>query len=457
MRQLLLIGALLLIAQGAHAVRESDFAYGYTLEVDGDGAIYSLTLPEDVYHGLTRADRGDLRVFNSQGIAVPHHIKRAEQLTKLTQADVSLPVFPLYIDESHPQTGDGNQVHIVTNDKGAIIDINYGKAGTDASRKVSAYLLDSSQLSQVPNALVINWQESEGDFVTSVQVEGSDDLNHWQSVVTHSTLSNLHYGGHTLIQRRIDLPLHKLKYLRLSWTGGKPLLVAGVTAQFPATYLSQERKWSSFTVTSTDTKNHYYYFDTHSVLPADRVNVELPQRNTLVMISLESASSDKGPWYSRYQGLLYDLQFQGNQLKTPDQIMNVTTHRYWRLQILNQEGELEGKPQLRLGWIPEQLFFIAQGEAPFTLAYGSARVGPVDTPLAQLLSEDKIQNEQQLIKAAQLGSRIELGNKDKLRPARPPTDWKQVVLWLVLLFGVAALAFMAMRLYKQMDQAGPNE
>ena len=72
MRRWLLITPLLLLTQLTHAVSESDFAYGYTLEVDGDGAIYSLTLPEAVYHGLTRTDRGDLRVFNSQGVAVPH-------------------------------------------------------------------------------------------------------------------------------------------------------------------------------------------------------------------------------------------------------------------------------------------------------------------------------------------------------------------------------------------------
>ena len=234
MRKLLLCITWLLMTQLAHAVSESDFAYGYTLEVDGDGAIYSLTLPEAVYHGLTRADRGDLRVFNSRGVVVPHHIKRAEQQTKLAQPDVSLPIFPLYQDDTNPQMRNGQQVHIVTNDKGAIIDINYGKVGTDTMRKVSAYIIDSSQLTQVPNALVINWQEGEGDFVASVKVEGSDDLNHWQALVMRSTLSNLHYGEHTLLQRRIDLPLHKLKYLRLTWLGDKPLLLASVMAQFPA-------------------------------------------------------------------------------------------------------------------------------------------------------------------------------------------------------------------------------
>ncbi len=457
MRRLLLITILLVLSQISYALSETDFAYGYTLEVDGDGAIYSLSLPEDVYHGLTRADRGDLRVFNSQGVVVPHYIKRAEMQHRQEQPPVSLPIFPLYAENSNSLGGDGYHVHVVTDDKGAIIDINYGKAGTDTSRRISAYLVDCSQLKLVPNALQLNWPESTGDFVFNILVEGSDDLNHWTQLVSRSTLSNLHYAGHTLIQQRIELPLRKQKYLRLSWTDDKSLMLSGVMALFPTSSQSQERKWSSFAVTNKDTEHHYYYFDTHSVLPADRVNIDLPQRNSLVTVSLASAANAKGPWYPRYHGLLYNLQFEGKRLITPDQVMSVTTHRYWRLRILNQEAKLDGEPTLRLGWIPEQLYFIAQGEAPFTLAYGSARVGPMDTSLAQLLSIDKIQDQQQLIKAAQLGSRIALGNRDKLKPLRRPADWKQIVLWLVLIFGVAALAYMALRLYKQIDQARPNE
>ena len=456
MRVILLISALLASAL-SHAVSKSDFAYGYTLEVDGDGAIYSLSLPEEVYHGLTRADRGDLRIFNSQDVAVPHHIKRLAQDIQVAQADVTLPVFPLYAEMLPAPSAEGQHIHIVTDDKGAIIDINYGKAGTDTPRKVNAYLLDASQLAQAPNALLIAWPSNQADFVMSVDVAGSDDLSTWQTLVAHVTLSNLQYGGHTLIQQRIDLPLHKLRYLRLSWHSDTALTVSAVQAQFPPAYQSQERKWSTFMVTDTDPAQQIYLFDTHCVLPADRVNIELPQPNTLVEVSLESADNAMGPWYTRYHGLLYDLHFAGNRLKTPDQGMGVTTDRYWRLQVLSPEGRLEGKPQLRLGWIPEQLYFIAQGEAPFTLAYGSARVTPVDMPLAQLLGVDKLRNQQQLIKAAQLGSRIELGNTDKLKPAQAPTDWKQIILWLVLIAGVGVLGLMAWRLYKQMDQAGPSE
>ena len=52
-----------------------DFAYGIPLEVDGDGAIYSLPLPQEVYRYTTRKDLGDVRIFNGYGEVVPHMLQ----------------------------------------------------------------------------------------------------------------------------------------------------------------------------------------------------------------------------------------------------------------------------------------------------------------------------------------------------------------------------------------------
>lgn len=457
MRYALLYLSLFLASSLAHAVSESDFAYGYTLEVDGDGAIYSLPLPEAVYRGLVRADRGDLRVFNSEGVSVPHHLERADRKLQQTSLDVTLPMYPLYSDAVITQNPGVSGVHVVTDDNGAIIDINYGQLPGSGNHQVRAYLLDCSQLTQAANALIINWKGSQTEFAVNAEVEGSDDLAYWQPVIVRSTLSDIHYDGQALIQRRIDLPLHKFKYLRLVWLDHKSLLLASVMARFPTTYQAQDRQWSTFGFSRYDRKHKTYFFDTHSVLPADRVNVDLPRHNTLLQAKLASAPTQKGPWTLRYNGLLYNLYIDGNELRTPAQVIHVTSNRYWRLQILGKGIQLHGKPVLRLGWIPELLYFVARGEAPFTLAYGSDRVGPADTPLRQLLDLGNSRNQQQFIKPAQLGSSIELGNKDILTTAGPEFDWERIVLWLVLLFGVAALVFIARQLYKQMDRTGPNE
>ena len=234
-------------------------------------------------------------------------------------------------------------------------------------------------------------------------------------------------------------------------------MIDSIRFGFPETYHAQPRQWSGFTPASVDTRQQVYYFNTQTVLPIDRINLQLPERNTLVKVLLESSYSEKGPWFSRYHGLLYELQYGENTLKNPDIHQSVLSHRHWRLTILNGEGKFVGEPVLKLGWIPEELLFVATGESPFTLAYGSARVEPVDAPLAQLLSESTIKKQGHLVKPARLGATIDLGDDSRLQPPKPPIDWKRYLLWAILVIGVAALAFMALRLYKQMEEQQAEE
>lgn len=448
----LFIGVLLAsLSVCIYAVEKRDFAYGYSLEVDGDGAIYTLVLTEDIYRGMTRGDRGDLRIFNSAGNPVPHYLRRAESLTRENIPDETLPYFPLYQEQAANSVGTGYNVHITTNEKGAIIDVNQGKLDP-VLRTLKAYILDASKLEHIPQVMEIDWPDAQGEFVIPVRIEGSNDLNHWQVLVSRTTLSNLHYGAHALIQKRIELPGIKYKYLRLSWDGNKPLNLASARVQFPVRYSPQARQWSKFPLSRFDDKTNYYYFTTQRVLPADRLAVQISQRNTLVRVSIESASKQDGPWFSRYHGLIYDLQLEGNSLTTPLIHLSVNTDRFWRIKVLDTEGWLGQQPELKLGWIPEQLLFVAQGESPFTLAYGSASVGRVSAPLAQLLvKEDELRKQGILIKSAQLGVKVELGDESQLQPPRPPVDWKQYLLWAVLVLGVVALAVMVLRLYKQME------
>ncbi len=457
MKYVLIIVALLLtntsFADKDTIAAKDDFAYGYSLEVDGDGAIYSLYLNEKIYQGMVHEDRGDLRIFNSLGEVVPHVIRRAERLTKKATPTAKLAYFPLYKkDKSESINAAASNIRITTNDQGTILDLNYGKAEIK-DRYLSAYIIDASTLTDAPDSLYLDWETTNQNFILNVYLEGSDDLNQWRTLKSSTTLSNMQFNNHTLIQREISLPEKIPKYLRLGWYGDAEFSLKTLNAQFSDSYQSQPRRWSVFLPADIDKVNSVYYFETKSVIPGDRLNINLPTKNTLVKVLIESASKAEGPWFNRFHGLLYDLKIDQNQLVNPDIHQAVNSHRHWRVQILNSGGDFGGKPQLRIGWIPEQLLFVATGESPFTLAYGSARVGNIMAPLGQLLSESAIKQQASLIKSAKLGAAIDFGTPSRLQPPRPEMDWKRYILWAVLIVGVFLLAFMAFRLFKQMEQS----
>ena len=68
----LLAGLCVLIAPVlAYALAPDDFAFGLKLPLPGPSALYELSLPQQVYQGVTRPDLSDMRIFNRAGEEVP--------------------------------------------------------------------------------------------------------------------------------------------------------------------------------------------------------------------------------------------------------------------------------------------------------------------------------------------------------------------------------------------------
>jgi hypothetical protein len=114
----------------------------------------------------------------------------------------------------------------------------------------------------------------------------------------------------------------------------------------------------------------------------------------------------------------------------------------------------KGRPQLRFGWVPEKLVFVARGNPPFTLAYGSARVRLDGRQGDALLTRFReLQKDNAVTRVAVTGPQMVLGGATVLSPGLTPQNWKTAVLWGALGLGVALLAWMATRVYKQLDKS----
>ena len=77
----------------------TDFAYGYVLNVDGEGAISSLVIPDEVYRTVKMADLGDMRVLNAAGEIVPHHVRQSSLPDTAQQTHTEVPFFSLPSDQ----------------------------------------------------------------------------------------------------------------------------------------------------------------------------------------------------------------------------------------------------------------------------------------------------------------------------------------------------------------------
>ena len=434
----------------ATPLKPQDFAYGIPLNFSGQDALYQTTLPLSVYQNTLRGDLGDLRVFNAQGEVVPHKLRQPDN-SSLSQPTLgALVFFPL---QGAPGSGlDQLSVSIKRNAAGTLI--NIGSQGKPASSaKLSGYLIDASAIKQSMQALELDWPASSESFVGTLQIENSDNLRGWHTIVHGAPLLNMQFAGHQLLQKRIAFPAMNAKYLRLSWPAEqKPLRLSSINAELAGARIDSPLSWLTVKGSEDADKPGDYQFDLGAHLPLQRVRVELPQMNTLVQAGLFSKARAEDAWRPASNNMLYKLHSEGQDLINPD-IAVASNHRYWLLRVEQNSGGLgAGMPQMQVGWHPQQLLFVTRGQPPFQLAYGSTEVKPAEFQIQNLLPSGE--NGSALkIKTAQTGIQISLGGEERMVPAPLPRPWKKWILWAVLGIAVVLLGWMAYRLVKQMENS----
>ena len=452
-------------------LHRADFAYGVELSVSGQGAIYGLAIPPQVYQACTRADLGDLRVFNSQGV-IPHFI-RPQVRKKNTPQPVVLPFFPLMDTVANKGYGKGvtvnkdgsrqsvvtaTDLHIETDENGTIIDFHQSR-GPNQETAVTSYIIDTTSLKKKADWLDFSWTGQGDHFSTSVHIEASDDLSNWRTVVRKASLAELRFAGHDLLRNRIKIRNWQKKYLRISWPAGeKGILLTAVKAgyskehvAYPRTvhHLAGERQPSS-----KDGKVVYHY-TSDGYFPVDQLNVRLGQHNSLAQVTISSRDSEEGPWRHRAQFLAYQLTIDAVSLDSNIKRISPSTDRFWRLEM-DAVGSGSSVPMLQVGWLPQQLVFVAQGQGPYTLAYGRAGLGPERSQVNRLLTSIDPKQEKDLIRPAYAGGQVILGGKGQLLPA-PEIPWRRWLLWASLVAGVLVIGNMALQLFKEMQAAGKEE
>ncbi|MGB5686024.1 MAG: DUF3999 domain-containing protein [Candidatus Electrothrix sp.] len=441
-------------------LQREDFAYGMDLTISGNHAIYGLTLPAAIYQGCTTSDLGDLRVFNASH-PVPHLLR--SQISKETKRPAqALPFFPL-LSDTQGGSGSPPDLHIATNNQGTIIDIRQNASGgsSQINQIITAYILDTSGLDQPADWLELTWEGQGEQFSTSVRLDSSDDLNNWQTQVRSAALAELRFGNHTLLRKRISVPqgIHRKTYLRLSWPVGKDgARLTGVRAGYNREEQSLPRTALALVGKALPVAEQgaaRYLYDSKGFFPVDQLNIDLPEQNSLSQIAVFSKADEEASWQRRASLLAYRLTVEGVPLESGMITINHTTDRYWLLELEDNSG-IQQAPTLELGWLPGQLVFMAQGEKPYTVAYGRAGLEAAPSQVDRLLRAVDPQSAKKLVAPAQAGPQEIIGGEERLE-AVEELPWRRWLLWMVLVAGVLVVGMMALKLYREMNGQQPPQ
>ncbi len=441
------MGSLLATVSVAAAPSKNDYASGMTVSAAYTQPMIETVLSDEVYRSVTREDLGDLRVFNADGVPVPHAFCAAPQNTTAEVTERALQVFVL---RGRDQVFSiGPQINVET-PAGTRVDV---QESAPASQVVSGliHIIDARESERL-RAIRFDWRSPDGVSEVKVRIEASDDLDRWQTVVPESTLLLAQQGEQELRRERIQLPLREYDYLRVQRVdNGPPLIVNSVMAEQVAETEELEPMW--FTATRVaGAEANVLMFDAEHVAPVTFARVRLKQENSTASVALQSRADDKSPWLNRWSGESYVIVSDTVRRESPPARFQPVADRYWRLQIL-KDPQVYQDSALELGYRPAKLRFLAQGPGPFTVAFGSRRA-EVARPEAcdGLLADVSTTDREGMIEQGYVGQVVPLGGADALKIPPKQTPTKVVILWAVLVVGVALLVGMALSLLKRVRQ-----
>lgn len=429
-------------------VSRNDYASGITVEAPYTQPMIEAVLPDEVYRVVTREDLGDLRVFNAEGTPVPHAFCEAPQNMTPQVTEQSLQVFVLRgRDQVYTES---SRVNVET-PSGTRVDVQESSAPEPEVVSGLIHIIDAREMKPL-RSIRFDWRSPDGSSEVKVRIEASDDLDRWQTVVSASTLLLAQQDGQELRRERIDLPLREYEYLRVQRIdNGPPLIVNSVIAEEVSDAEAVEPMWFTATRVASDETN-VLMFDAEHVAPVTFARVRLQQENSTASVILQSRPDDKSSWTNRWSGESYVIVSDTVRRESPPARFKPVSDRYWRLQIL-KDPQVYQDSALELGYRPARLRFLAQGPGPFTVAFGSRRAEVARPAVCDgLLADVSAADRERMIEQGYVGQIMQLGGADALKVPPKKTPLKVVILWAVLVVGVALLVAMALSLLKRVRQ-----
>ena len=149
---------------------------------------------------------------------------------------------------------------------------------------------------------------------------------------------------------------------------------------------------------------------------------------------------------------VYRVQRDTGEVGNPPVDVGRQGGRYWRLHVDPRAGGIgDGTLILHLGWVPDELVFVARGAPPFTLAIGNRHATSATLPMPSLLPgyQSGMENALPLALPAPPHALGGHGAPAAGQEDQPPPDWKRWLLWGILLAAVGLLALMGQGLLRK--------
>lgn len=426
-----------------------DYAWGFPIEIGETASFYSVELPLEVNQSVTDPALRDVGVYNGDGTPVSRMFETAGNDRQPAERSSPLPALPLF--ESPDKHNERKQLSIEREGGGTQFrfDLEDLFAPEDDVRLV-AYIVDTRQRDEDVAAVDLAWEQMAPGFMGRVMVDGGNDLQNWRPVGS-AVVAFLREDEASIEQRRIVLRSGAYDFLRIRWEGmPDDWRLSQVLGVFAAGDGGVSRKLVTLDAEGTDPDDGGRIFSLGGAPNVDQLRVMLPEPNSVVTAQVYYWSERHDHWIAAGHGTWHHIIRDGNAVMSEP--VKISRMRTGHFKVVVFRGPPDLRTQLEVGWLPDKLLFLAQGQPPFTLAAGNAEDALHDFPQQRIYgaaSLTELARRDGDIVTASLGPRFELGGPARLVAAMP-IDWRTVLLWLGLVLGVVFVGFMAFKTIREL-------
>ncbi|MGB5347739.1 MAG: DUF3999 family protein, partial [Woeseia sp.] len=362
----------------------SNYSWAFEIALDERASFYQLELPLLVYQSAADSRLRDLSVYNAADQAVPRVVQAATGTSEELETRQPLPFAALFLN----QEPDADRVRMIFEQMGGETRIKLESDAANGEKirpPLSGYVVDTRSLDGNIDALELEWPETRSGFIGRATVTGSNDLENWQ-MLGGGALADLQEGDTQILQARIALSDKDFDFLRIQWTSlPDSWRMSQLTAVQVAKAAQRERQILSLDNSGKDDADGGFVFDAGGPVPIDRLSLSLPDQNTVITASIYRWLPESDSWSRVYRGAFYRLL--RDELPVVSKAASIDTVRAARWKVLIEKGQPDTRFKLELGWRPDTVLFIAQGDGPFTLATGRPQATSENFPEDRLLGD----------------------------------------------------------------------
>lgn len=454
-------------AKAAAPASDTPADYGYSLPVSvTGGGVAALRLPPAVYLHAASSDLSDLRLFDRLGNKLPFALRQPAAQARTNRQQWPVAVFPVTGTVKPATAADSGGLDIRTGSDGRLLSVNSRPAsGAEGSDKtaLSSLILEvrAEEAAPLIGALHFSLPPDTRSYNAQVWLDVSDDLKQWEAIGPAALNWLVNSDTQTLSNDSITFAPRSFRYARLSWKEGAPLLFAGIRAESVSRDDVAAPTEQLLLPALPGQLGQDLVYNGAVAIPVEKIGLQFTEQNVVLPSLLgryreapvRQVGDSAGP---RFEPLLrttfYQITQAGQRRDSGDLPVSTLHVAQW---VLRPEAGAAGKPALRLTWTPASVIFLANGNAPYTLAFGRAAASPGALALEQVAPGFKpaelLTLEQAKVGALTEHRPVPAEQADGLSPTL-----RLAALWGVLLLGLAVLGFFVWRLVRQMrdgDQA----